>query len=59
MTDRYCPECYGQTLRRSCPRCGRDIHVCTMCNRVFVGKETLRDLPDKLILHKGEYHSEK
>lgn len=58
MTGRYCPECYGQIIKRACPRCGRTIHVCLICSQVFVEKETLRDLPDKLIVHESKYHPE-
>lgn len=59
MCNRFCPECYGQTIRDTCPHCGGIIQVCSVCSRVLTEKETRRDLPDKLILPKGDYHLEK
>jgi hypothetical protein len=59
MCNRYCPKCFGQTSPHPCPRCGGAIHVCSICNRIFVETETLKDLPDKLIVHESEYHPEK
>jgi len=47
VSNRYCPECNGLATPDTCPICGETVWVCSVCSRVYVEEETLKDLPKR------------